>query len=202
MSQPPSQTEAFERYRQYLLTLARVQIDPKVRHKLDASDVVQQTLMEACGQRDQFRGTSDGEMAAWLRQILVHNLADALRSLRRAKRDIARERHLAEAMDRSSARLGAFLATDQSSPSLHARREEQAIAVADALAQLPDAQREALVLQHWHGWTLKEIAGHMDRTPAAVAGLLKRGLKHLRQILGNQDQSREKGELSDERGKH
>ena len=202
MSQPPSQTEAFERYRQYLLTLARVQIDPKVRHKLDASDVVQQTLMEACGQRDQFRGTSDGEMAAWLRQILVHNLADALRSLRRAKRDIARERHLAEAMDRSSARLGAFLATDQSSPSLHARREEQAIAVADALAQLPDAQREALVLQHWHGWTLKEIAGHMDRTPAAVAGLLKRGLKHLRQELGDREPSREKGESSDERGKH
>ncbi|MBC8422584.1 sigma-70 family RNA polymerase sigma factor [bacterium] len=202
MSQPPSQTEAFERYRQYLLTLARVQIDPKVRHKLDASDVVQQTLMEACGQRDQFRGTSDGEMAAWLRQILVHNLADALRSLRRAKRDIARERHLAEAMDRSSDRLGAFLAADQSSPSLHARREEQAIAVAGALAQLPDAQREALVLQHWHGWTLKKIAGHMDRSPAAVAGLLKRGLKHLRQVLGDQESSREKGELSDEHGKH
>jgi len=202
MSQPPPQTEAFERYRQYLLTLARVQIDPKVRHKLDASDVVQQTLMEACRQRDQFRGTSDGQMAAWLRQILVHNLADALRSLRRAKRDIARERHLADAMDRSSAWLGTWLAADQTSPSLHARREEQAIVVADALAQLPQAQREALVFQHWHGWTLKEIAGHMDRTPAAVAGLLKRGLKHLRQLLGEQEPSREKGELSDERREH
>ena len=202
MNQPPSQTEAFERYRQYLLTLARVQIDPKVRHKLDASDVVQQTLMEACCRRDQFRGTSDGQMAAWLRQILAHNLADALRSLRRARRDMARERHLADALDRSSARLEAWLVADQTSPSLHARREEQAIVVADALAQLPEAQREALVFQHWHGWNLKEIAAHMDRTPAAIAGLLKRGLKHLRQLLDDQEPSREKGELSDEHREH
>ena len=59
--------------------------------------------------------------------------------------------------------------------------------LADALAQLPDAQREALVLQHWHGWTLAQIGEHMERTPAAVAGLLKRGLKRLRDLLADPD---------------
>ena len=54
---------------------------------------------------------------------------------------------------------------------------------ADALARLPDAQREAVTLQYWHGRSLNEIAAHMGRTPAAVAGLLKRGLKQLRQAL-------------------
>ena len=184
MDQPShSDAEPFERYRQYLLTLARVQLDPRMAHKLDASDVVQQALLEAYGRRDQFHGTSDGETVAWLRQILAHNLTDALRALRRAKRDMRRERRLAAALDQSSARLGAWLAVDHSSPSLRARREEQAVVLADALAQLSEAQREALVLQHWHGWTLKQIAAHTGRTPAAVAGLLKRGLKRLRELL-------------------
>ena len=178
-----SDADSFERYRQYLLTLARVQLDPRMAGKLDASDVVQQTLLEAAGRRDQFRGGSAAQTAAWLRQILAHNLTDALRALRRAKRDIGRERRLAAALDRSSAQLGGWLAADQSSPSLPARREEQAVVLADAMSQLSEAQREALVLQHWHGWTLKQIAAHMDRTPAAVAGLLKRGLKRLRELL-------------------
>jgi RNA polymerase sigma-70 factor (ECF subfamily) len=55
--------------------------------------------------------------------------------------------------------------------------------VAQALAQLSPAQREALILQHWHGWTLAQIGAHMNRTPAAVAGLLKRGLRQLRELL-------------------
>ena len=62
-------------------------------------------------------------------------------------------------------------------------RDEQAVELPNAMAGLPDTQREALVLKHWHGWSLKQIAEHLDRTPAAVAGLLKRGLKQLREIV-------------------
>jgi len=184
MTEPQSDhTQAFERYRRYLHTFARIQLDPRLQAKIDASDLVQQTLLEAHQKRDQFRGETSGEMACWLRQILAHNLADTLRTLRRAKRDIGREQNLAAAMDRSSARLEAYIAADQTSPSMHAQRDEQAIALADALAQLPEAQREAIVLQHWHGWSLKQIAEHMDKTPVAVAGLLKRGLKALRERM-------------------
>ena len=76
-----------------------------------------------------------------------------------------------------------WLAAEQSSPSERAQRNEQAVLVAGALETLPEAQREALVLHYWQGWTLPRIAEHLQRTPAAIAGLLQRGLKELRKQL-------------------
>jgi RNA polymerase sigma-70 factor (ECF subfamily) len=177
--------QRFEKFRNYLRFLARLQFDPRLQRKLDPSDVVQQTLLEAYARRHQFRGTAEPQWLAWLRQALAHNLADALRGFTQDKRALAREQPLAEAVERSSARLEGWLADDQPSPSVEAQRHERALRLANALEFLPESQREALVLQHWHGWTLAQIARHMRRTEAAVAGLLKRGLKHLRQRLGN-----------------
>jgi RNA polymerase sigma-70 factor (ECF subfamily) len=176
-----------ERFREYLRLLARVQMDPRLQGKLDPSDVVQQTLLEAYQKRDQCRGTTDAERAAWLRGILAHNLADALRAFGRDKRDVDRERSLEESLRQSSAHLERWLAADEPSPGEQAVRQERAIRLAIALAELPEGQREALVLQYWHGWTLAEIGGHLGRTPAAVAGLLKRGLRKLRQQLGDEE---------------
>src|SRR5215470_9019609 len=78
-----------ERFRSYLLLLARVRLDPMVRAKVGASDVVQQTLFEAHRDLAQFRGRTVGEQAAWLRQILARNLANVVRDLHRDKRDLA-----------------------------------------------------------------------------------------------------------------
>jgi RNA polymerase sigma-70 factor (ECF subfamily) len=172
-----------ERFRQYLYLLARLQLDPQLRGKLDPSDVVQQTLLEAFEKRDQFRGRSEAELAGWLRQVLAHNLADALRRFGQGKRDVARERSLEDSLRASSARLERWLAAEDPSPGEQVERQERAVRLAAALATLPEAQREALVLQYWYGWTLAEIGRHLERTPAAVAGLLKRGLKKLRREL-------------------
>ncbi len=182
---PPTDSPGWDlgRFREYLRFLARTQLDPRLQAKVDPSDLVQQTLMEAFQKHDQCRGTSDAERAAWLRGILAHNLADALRALGRRKRDVDREVSLEESLRASSARLERWLASEAASPSAEAERQERALRLVNALAGLPEAQREALVLQYWHGWTLAEIAGHLGRTPAAVAGLLKRGLKKLRQEL-------------------
>ncbi|MCI0378180.1 MAG: sigma-70 family RNA polymerase sigma factor [Gemmataceae bacterium] len=172
-----------ERYRNYLHLLARLQLERRLQAKLDASDVVQQTLLEAHQARGQLRGQSDAELQAWLRQILARNLANAVRDFGRAKRDVARERSLHAAIEDSSARLDDWLAAEQSSPSERANRNEQALRLADALASLPEAQREAVVLRHWQGWSLAEVSRHLERSPAAVAGLLHRGLKELRARL-------------------
>ncbi len=172
-----------ERFREYLRLLARLQLGEAWRGQLDASDVVQQTLLEAHRQWAGFRGEGEAARLAWLRQILAHNLADTIRGLGRAKRDVARQRSLEAMLEQSSARLEGWLAAEQSSPSERAGREEQTVRLANALAALPEAQREALVLQHWHGWTLAQIGEQMGRSPAAVAGLLKRGLKQLRERL-------------------
>jgi RNA polymerase sigma-70 factor (ECF subfamily) len=172
-----------EKFRDYLRLLARVQLDPRLRGKLDPSDVVQQTLLEAYQKREQFRGATEAEWLAWLRTALAHNLADALRAFGQAKRDVARERALADGADASSRRLEAWLAAEQSSPSQQAERHERAAQLAAALAVLPDDNREALVLHYCEDLPLAEIAHRLGRTPAAVAGLLKRGLKQLRATL-------------------
>jgi RNA polymerase sigma-70 factor (ECF subfamily) len=174
---------ALEKFREYLRLLARLQLDPRLRGKLDPSDVVQQTLLEAYEKREQFRGTTEGQWLAWLRQALAHNLADALRAFGQVRRDVARERSLEAAVAASSRRLERWLAAEQSSPSEQAERHEQAVRLAAELAELPDANREALVLHYCEDWPLADIATHLGRTPAAIAGLLKRGLKQLRARL-------------------
>ncbi len=177
-----SRKRSLEQFRSYLLILARMQLDPGPRNRIDPSDVVQQTLLEAHAKADQFHG-DDSALAAWLRQALVNNLRDAQRALRRQKRDIGRERPLPEAVEESSTRLGGMLAATQSSPSECAVRNEDLLRLADALVQLPDAQREALVLHHLQGCSLSETARRLGRTDAAVAGLLHRGLKKLRELM-------------------
>jgi RNA polymerase sigma-70 factor (ECF subfamily) len=172
-----------EPFRRYLRVLAAVHLDVRLRGKLDPSDVVQQTLLRACVGFDQLRGREPGLVAAWLRKILARTLADAVRDLERAKRDLGRERSLEDALARSSARLEGWLAADQSSPSERADRNEQILRLADALCGLSDDTRDAVVLKHCRGWTLAEIAEQLDRTPAAVASLLHRGLKQLRDLL-------------------
>jgi RNA polymerase sigma-70 factor (ECF subfamily) len=180
---PEEAGRLLEPFRAYLRLLARLHLAPQLRGKLDPSDVVQQTLLQAFQALDQFRGHSEAELTAWLRQILARNLAQALRDFSRARRDLAREQSLQEALDASSARLEAWLAADQSSPSEQAEQGEQALLLAEALEKLPEAQREALVLQHWQGLSLAEIGAHLGRSPEAVAGLIKRGLKQLQKLM-------------------
>ena len=180
----PSAVELdLEQHRDYLRVLARLQLSPALRGKLDPSDVVQLTLLKAHQAIGQFRGHTAAELAAWLRQILARTLANAVRDQGRGRRDMARERSLERALEESSARLGAWLVADQSSPSQRAVRDEQALAVVRALARLPEAQREALLLKHCQGWSLAEIGRHLDRNPTAVASLIQRGLKQLREHL-------------------
>lgn len=170
-------------YRPYLQFLARVQLHRRWRTKLDDSDLVQQTLLQAHQARDQFRGQTREELAAWLRQILARNLAHAARDLTREKRDITKERSLDAALAESSLRLEAWLADDQSSPSQQAERNERVVRLAEAVEALPEVQRDAIVLHYWQGWTLVEIAEELGRTPGSIAGQLHRGVGKLREIL-------------------
>jgi RNA polymerase sigma-70 factor (ECF subfamily) len=180
--QDASPKRSLEEFRSYLLLLARMQLDPGPRNRIDPSDIVQQTLLEAHAKADQFHGDDSG-LAAWLRQALVNNLRDAWRALRKDKRDLRREQPLEDAVENSSARLSGLLAAPGSSPSQRAVRNEDLLRLADALTQLPEGQREAIVRHHLQSCSLSETARSLDRTDAAVAGLLHRGLKRLREIM-------------------
>jgi RNA polymerase sigma-70 factor (ECF subfamily) len=181
MAQPANASgPQVERFREYLCVLARAHVHPRHPSRIEASDLVQQTLLEACQEQNQFRGQSDAELAAWLKQMLVHNLADALRGCDRAKRDVRRERSLEARIEDSFSRAEDWLAATQSSPSQQAIRIEELLRLADGLAQLPDDQRESVVLHHLQSWSLAQMAEYLGRSESAVAGLLHRGLKNLR----------------------
>jgi RNA polymerase sigma-70 factor (ECF subfamily) len=171
----------WEEFRSFLRLLLDAQVDPRLRGKADLSGVVQQTLWEA-HQAAELQHAAKHDRAAWLRRALANNLADEIRKYRSDKRDVRREAHGNGAFDDSLDRLAGLIAPG-SSPSAAVQREETAWQLAAALDRLPTAQREALVLQHWHGCTLAEIAAHLGRTRTAVAGLLKRGLRQLREEL-------------------
>src|SRR5262245_60244065 len=101
-----------ERYGDYLHLLARIQLDQRLQARLDPADVVQQTLLQAHQSLDLFRGRTETELLAWLRRILTRKLADAARFHRQDRRDLARELSLDQALEASSVRLEAFLASD------------------------------------------------------------------------------------------
>jgi len=173
----------FERFRDYLCLLARLHLDRRLRRKLDPSDIVQQTLLQAFQGRDGFRGTTIEEQLAWLRSILTRNLSHAARDFTSQKRNIGREVHFDGTLADSSARLQRWLATSGPSPSQRAMKEETLVELSRRVAQLPEEQQEVLVLHHCQGWSLEEIAKHVERTVPSVAGLLRRGLARLREQM-------------------
>src|SRR5436309_5729230 len=125
MSRPgPAGGKPLESYRDYLRLLARLHLDARLRGKLDPSDVVQETLLKAHEKFDQFRGTSDAELAGWLRQILANSLAEAARRYSAGARDVRRERSLEQAMEESSVQLEKWLAEDSPPPGGGADRQE------------------------------------------------------------------------------
>lgn len=174
---------SLERFREYLRLLARMQIDPRLRRDQDASDIVQTVMLRAYDGLADFRGATHEELAAWLRKILANTLANVLRDRLRDLRDVRREVNLEQALDQSSLHLAACAASREPSPSSVLQGKEDAVRLAEALAQLPDLQREAVTLKHLEGRSLVEVANLMARSPASVASLLRRGLVKLRELL-------------------
>jgi RNA polymerase sigma-70 factor (ECF subfamily) len=176
-----------EAYREYLRLLARIQVDSRLRSKLDPSDVVQETLLKAhqAIEAQTFRWQSDAEMAAWLRKILANTLTDAIRKFAAEARDVYRERSLESSVEESSAKLEAWLAADQSAPDERLLRQERLLHLAEALAQLPADQRTVLEMMHLQGQPVDTIAEQMGRSATAVGGLLRRGMKKLRELLAS-----------------
>jgi RNA polymerase sigma-70 factor (ECF subfamily) len=171
------------RYRDYLRLLARLHLDPRLQGKVDPSDVVQEALLKAQQCLDQFRGTTEAEQAAWLRAILANTLAELVRRFTRQQRDVVLERSLNVSLAESSGLLEAWLVDGHSSPSDRATRQEMLLRLAAALEALPPDQRTVIELRYLHGQSIAAIERATGRSNASVAGLLRRGLKHLRKLL-------------------
>src|SRR5262245_12968531 len=168
-----------EAQRAALHRLAQRQVEGRIAVRVDASDVIQQTFLEAYRSFPQFAGRDARELAAWLHRILDHKVAAAIRDhTLLQKRNLGRERSMDDSA--AGAPLKQELDAGHSSPSQKAIRGEEAVRLSQALTALPDDQREAVRLRHLGGWAVADIARHLGRTPAATAGLIKRGMHTLR----------------------
>jgi RNA polymerase sigma-70 factor (ECF subfamily) len=169
-----------ERHRPYLVILASRELDPLVSARLSASDVAQQTYLEAVRGFGDFRGKSPREFMAWLKQILANNLVEATRVHLQAQKRSIRKEYKPAGSAHGRAGLPHAIASTESSPSSRAMRGERAVQLANVMQTLPDDQFEAIRLRYIEGWAVARIAGRMERSDSAVAGLLKRGLQGLR----------------------
>jgi RNA polymerase sigma-70 factor (ECF subfamily) len=172
-----------ELYRNYLRLVARALIGQALRVRLDASDLVEETFLKAAREFSQFLGSTEPELTAWLRQILVRTLANQAKHHRRQGRDYQRQESLEAMLDRSSTAVQQALATPTETPSTHAVRREQAVLLADALEKLPAHYREVFILRNLEHIPFDQIAARMGRSPGATRVLWKRAMDRLGQLL-------------------
>jgi RNA polymerase sigma-70 factor (ECF subfamily) len=177
--------QLLELYRNYLSLLARLEIGRRLQGKVDDSDLVQDTFLQAHRHFAQFRGTTEAELVSWLRQILADVVGKLVRRFYGTqRRDVRLERDLAAEIDQSSRALGEGLAARQSSPSQQAARREQSVLLADALQKLPESYREVIILVHLEGLSFPAVAQRMNRSVASVKNLWARAVARLRRLLG------------------
>jgi RNA polymerase sigma-70 factor, ECF subfamily len=178
--------QLLEQFRNYLTLLARLQVGQRLQGKVDDSDLVQGVFLEAHRDFAQFRGTTEGELMAWLRQMLASNLADEMRRFHgTGRRDVRLERDLLLLLDRSSLVPDRALVAPSSSPSQRAICRERAVLLADTLEQLPAHYREVLTLRHLEELSFPEVARRMGRTLSSVKNLWVRALAQVRDLLGD-----------------
>lgn len=170
-------------YRQLLRTCVE-RISRKYQAKFDESDIVQETLVDAQRHLGDYRGQSEAELTSWLRRMLSRNMIDAVRRLRSRKRDVANELRIQRSKQWSGQLTSMQLQAGNTSPSLRVVWNEELQQMQKAIEALPEAQRLAITLHHLEGQTLAQVATQMNRSTAAIAGLLHRGLSSLQHSVG------------------
>ncbi|WP_442512000.1 sigma-70 family RNA polymerase sigma factor [Novipirellula sp. SH528] len=177
--------ELLQLYRNYLSVLATTQLDGRLRRRMSPSDLVQETMMAAHRDFAAFRGGSEGELLAWLRQILSNCLGHAIEAnVFAKKRDIRREVALdqvANNVDDSMARLANILADRGASPSENMGRRELALRLSNQLAKLKPEYREVIVFRNLQGLSFDEIAERMGRKSGAARMLWLRAINKFKE---------------------
>ncbi len=189
--EPEALGELCHLYRNYMRMVVRTGLGPKLRERVELSDVVQETLVEVVRQFPHFTGQNEAALVGWLRRLVGQKLADLGRYHSRAKRsgetpDVA----LDAAWDLpggggagEGGRLLDMLSLSQTSPSEAVSRREQTVLLADALAALPETEAEVLWLRHADNLSFEAIGDRMGVSRKSIRGIWARGLKSLRRTL-------------------
>ena len=184
-----STAHELEEIRKYLQLLGRLRVHGPLQAKVDMSGVIQKTLFDAHRRRESWCELPHHRRLAWFRTLFSNHLSDEIRRFRTQARDVTRERSIHQSIEDSASRLNDWLAADVSSPSQRAVRDEDALLLAAAMAELPEDQRTAVEMHHLEELPLAEVARHLDRSREATAMLVYRGIKSLRSQLSNNEDS-------------
>jgi RNA polymerase sigma-70 factor, ECF subfamily len=172
--------QLLERYRSYLKLVAQHEIGPKLAVRADASDAVQQTFAEAHQAFRNFAGSTEPEFSAWIQRIHYHNVAELIRKHIVAEKQSLKQEQRLDGQDATASFCWWEPAAAQTSPIQRMIKGEKALRLAGLIESLPETQHEAIRLRYIEGWPVEQIARQLDRSLAATAGLLKRGLQALR----------------------
>lgn len=169
--------------RPWLQRIAQQELPADLRGKIDPSDLVQQTLLDAWRGESQFQGQTHGQRLAWLRVILRRVVLQHRRGLMADKRGGGKERLINEAIDRTSVRIEELAVGKEAAPDEQVGDAEQALAVAAAIERLPEDYRRVIELRHFHQMSHASVAQELDRSPEATRMLWVRALAELRKVV-------------------
>ena len=173
--EPVALGQLLEQLRPWMRILADARMGSEVAARVDPSDIVQQTCLSVFNRIQQFQGHEIAQFMAWVREIHTHNVQDAVRvHVVAQERSVFRE----QPWDDVDTTL---LAVEGSNPSFFFG--DKAILLANAMEQLPDAQRKATVMRYLEGLPVSRISELMNLTPDAVTSLIRRGLQQLRKQI-------------------
>lgn len=179
-------------YRNYLRMVVRTGLGPRLRERVELSDVVQEALVEVVRQFPQFTGQNEAALVGWLRRLVGQKLADLGRYHSRAKRaaggaalplDAPWGEGAAGGNDSGGGKLLDMLALSQTSPSEAASRRELVVILADALQDLPEQEAEVLWLYHAENLSFEAIGDQLGVSRKSVRGIWARGLKGLKRYM-------------------
>jgi RNA polymerase sigma-70 factor (ECF subfamily) len=173
----------FEGCRQYLLMVANEVIGPALRAKLGASDLVQDTFLEAQRHLGVFRGRTKAELRGWLRKILECRMANIRRSYLGTEKRATQKEVTIDTLLTEAGGNGEALASRSPSPSSHVLRSEWAATLEQALQRLPDHYRQAVAWRHHEHLPWDEIGRRMDCTADAARKVWSRAIQQLRREL-------------------
>jgi RNA polymerase sigma-70 factor (ECF subfamily) len=173
--------QLFARHQAYLLRLAELRLDPRLRSRVDPADVVQEAHLEALGRLDAYLQRPALPFRLWLRQLAVDRALKARRHhLGTARRTVCREVPLPE---QSSLLLAGQLLAAGPTPSQQLNVQELAARLRQALAQLPETDREMVVMRHFEGLSNHEVACLLGIDPATASKRHGRAMLRLHRIL-------------------
>jgi RNA polymerase sigma-70 factor (ECF subfamily) len=176
--------------RSYLGFAARAQVESWLRVKVDASDLVQQTMLEAHRDFQKFQGTTEQEWLGWLKRILAHNVSDFIRRYKgTAKRRVQKEVPFRDPNVSGPARGAPEPAAAGRTPSQELALLDDSLRVTEALSSLTPDYQEVIVLRNLERLPFNEVAERMDRSRPAVQMLWMRAIKKLQETLGDEEVS-------------